>query len=92
MALDKSKSTIDYLRMEPADNGVIICYDVKTMSKGSKGQFDNCQYKSHKEVFDIDGENEDESIDKAFSRFKELWMKSYKEMKTSAIKTEAKAY
>ena len=81
MALDKTKSTIDYLRMEPADNGVIISYNIKTQSVNTKNSFDNCSYKEHKEVYDIDDENE-ETLDEAFKRFRELWTKSYKEMKS----------
>lgn len=83
MALDKSKSTIDYLRMEPADNGVIITWTEKTKSP-SKGTFDNCTYKDHKLVYDMDSDEVDESkngLEEAFAKYKELWMKSYKEMK-----------
>lgn len=80
MALDKKKSTIEYLRMEPADNGVIISWTERTPSN-SKGTFENSMYKDHKEVYDIDEDNEEDDIEKAFSKFKELWMRSYNEMK-----------
>ena len=84
MAIDKTKSTIDYLRMEPADNGVVITWTEKTKSP-SKGTFDNCQYKDHKLVYDIDEDGDDKGkgdIDKAFAKFRELWEKSYLEMKS----------
>lgn len=68
--------------MEPADNGVIISYEIKTQPVNAKSTYDNCSYKDHKEVFDVDGEKEEEGVDAAFTRFKELWMKSYKEMKS----------
>lgn len=82
MAIDKSKSTIDYLRMEPADNGVVITWTEKTKTP-SKGTYDNCTYKDHKLVYDIDEEVDGgkTDIDKAFAKFRELWEKSYQEMK-----------
>lgn len=85
MALDKSKSTIDYLNMSPADNGVVISWTEKTKSMG-KGTFDNCNYKEHKLVYDIEedeGENEGKSkgLDEAFKKYRELWERSYQEMK-----------
>lgn len=79
--MDKSKSTIDYLTMEPATNGVIISYTEKVKKEGSKKTFDDCSYQNRKEVFDID-EDHNDSIDKAFVRFKELWMRQYNEMKS----------
>lgn len=77
--MDKSKSTIDYLRMEPASNGVIISYTEKVKKEGSNKTYDDCSYLDRKEVFDTDGDEHD-GIEKAFSRFKELWMRQYVEM------------
>ena len=68
---------ISSLRMEPADNGVIICYDVQKKKTASKGSFDNCSYEYKKEVFDVDGESK-EGLNEAFERYKELWVASYK--------------
>lgn len=66
--------------MEPAENGVIICYTEKTKSP-SKGTYDNYNYDYKKEVYDIDKngeEDDDDGINKAFDRFKELWMSAYR--------------
>ena len=81
MALDKSKTSIYYLRMEPASNGFIISYSER-VEKPGKGQFDNCQYLDRKEVFDVDdGDQEENDLEKAFARFKELALRQYSEMK-----------
>lgn len=83
-SLDKSKCTIDYLRMEPADNGVVITWTEKTKTP-SKGTYDNCSYKDHKLVYDIDESGDDNGksgLDKAFAKYRELWEKSYQEMKS----------
>ena len=66
----KEECRIDDLRMEPAENGIIVCYSEKTKPKSGRS-FDNCNYNYKKEVF--------ESTDKAFSRFKELWEEMYEE-------------
>ena len=76
MPLPEIKGEITDLRMDPATNGVIICYTTKTKSP-SKGTYENCSYDYKKEVFDADMDNQ-EDIDKAFERFKQLWMKAYK--------------
>jgi len=86
MALDKSKSTIDYLQMTPADNGIIVSWTEKIKSPAAKGTFDNCQYKDHKLVFDDDVDEKGDSkdgLEEAFTKFKELWMRQYKDMKGS---------
>lgn len=60
---------IDDVRMECADNGVIICYNEKR--KTGNGKYDNYTYDYKKEVFDFD---EEEDSKEAFDRFKELFM------------------
>lgn len=55
--------------MEPADNGVIISYDIQT--KNGTGKYENTDYQYKKEVYDFDGD--EDGLDKAFDRFKELW-------------------
>jgi hypothetical protein len=60
---------IDDVRMESADNGVIICYNEKR--KTGNGKYDNYTYDYKKEVFDFD---EEEDSKEAFDRFKELFM------------------
>ena len=45
---------IDDVRMECADNGVIICYNEKR--KTGNGKYDNYTYDYKKEVFDFDDE------------------------------------
>lgn len=62
---------IESLRMEPADNGCIICYEEITETKAPGQEFANRQYKYRKEVYDFD---DDEDMEEAFKRFKELWM------------------
>jgi hypothetical protein len=42
---------IDDVRMETADNGVIICYTQK--KKTGNGKYDNYSYDYKKEVFDL---------------------------------------
>lgn len=79
--MDKSKSSIDYLRMEPASNGFIISYSEKVKNGNGKSTYDNCSYHDRKEVFDVDDDDED-SINKAFDRFRELAMRQYTEMKS----------
>ena len=83
MALDKSKSSIEYLRMDPADNGVIISWTEKTKkAKTDKNTYDNYSYKECKLVYDVDNkEKPEEGLNEAFSKFRELWERSYKEMK-----------
>lgn len=79
---DKS-TTISGLSMEPAKNGFIISYCEKTKDDSKKSTYDNCNYNYPKEVFDIDDDNEDNDLQKAFDRFKELAMRQYSEMKLS---------
>lgn len=84
MAIDKTKSTIDYLCMTPADNGVVISWTEKTKG-GNKGTYENSTYKDHKLVFDIDEDKDDKGksdMDIAFAKFLELWEQSYNEMKS----------
>lgn len=68
--LEIPKGEISCLRLEPASNGVIICYDVKTKKAGA-GTYDNYSYDYRKEVFDFD--SGEEAFDEAFERFKTLW-------------------
>jgi hypothetical protein len=67
---------IDDVRMESADNGVIICYSEKR--KTGNGKYDNYTYDYKKEVFDFD---EEEDSKEAFDRFKELFMAMKKSKK-----------
>jgi len=71
-----SMHPIDDVRMETADNGVIICYTQK--KKTGKGKYDNYSYDYKKEVFDFDDE---EDSKEAFDRFKELFMAMKKSKK-----------
>ncbi len=77
-----AKTTISDLSMTPAKNGFIISYCEKVeKSNGSKGTYDNCNYSYPKEVFDIDEDDSAEDIEKAFTRFRELAMMQYNELK-----------
>jgi len=77
------KTKISDLRMEPAANGVIISWCERIENKDSgKGTFDNCRYDYPKEVYDFDQDGESDGIDKAFTRFKEIWMQQYAEAKS----------
>ncbi len=82
-----AKTTISELRMEPAKNGVILSYcERKEKPATSKNTYDNCTYDYPKEVFDFEegaSDPEGSAIEKAFGRFKELWMKQYTETKAS---------
>lgn len=84
ISMDKTKSTIDGLSMEPATNGVIISYTEKTKKPGTEGRtYDDCSYSYKKEVYDIDDTDDGESdLEKAWTRFRELWMRQYNEMKS----------
>lgn len=77
-----AQTTISSLTMEPAKNGFIISYCLKTKRPG-KGEYDNCSYDHPKEVFDIDEDDEDNDIQKAMDRFKELAMQQYSELKAA---------
>lgn len=64
--------------MEPATNGVMIRYCKKIEKTTGKGTYDNCSYDYPNEVFEKgDDESYDEMLDRATSRFKELWKESY---------------
>lgn len=65
------KVKYSYLRMEPADNGVIISYDMQT--KNGTGKYENTDYQSKKEVYDFEDDEDGNGLDNAFERFKELW-------------------
>lgn len=67
---------IDDVRMESADNGVIICYTEKR--KTGNGKYDNYTYDYKKEVFDFD---EEEDSQEAFDRFKTLFLAAKKAKK-----------
>jgi hypothetical protein len=71
-----SSHPIDDVRMETADNGVIICYTQK--KKTGNGKYDNYSYDYKKEVFDFDDE---EDSKEAFDRFKELFLAMKKSKK-----------
>ena len=71
-----SAHPIDDVRMETADNGVIICYTQK--KKTGNGKYDNYSYDYKKEVFDFDDE---EDSKEAFDRFKELFLAMKKSKK-----------
>jgi len=61
-----------YLRMEPADNGVIVSWDEQTESLASAGQtYPNTTSQSRKHVFDYEeGENgQDNGIKAAMELF-----------------------
>lgn len=79
--MDKSKATICYLNMEAASNGAVISWSEKTQSS-DKGTYDNVQWVDKKEVYDEDEDGDEDGLEKAFSRFKELWMKQYNDMKS----------
>jgi len=64
--------------MEPASNGVMISWD-EIRPPSSKNTFDNREYKNCKEVFELD--DSDDGLEKAFARFKELWVKYYQDSK-----------
>jgi hypothetical protein len=83
--------TIECPRIEPADNGVIICYDERITHPAKKGEtYRNTEYTSRKEVFDFDAdEDQDEEFEKAFTRFKELWQQASKDKK---VKDKMKGY
>lgn len=67
--MHKKKGKIQSVSMSDAENGVIVSWDEK-VEKPGKGMYDNCSYEYKKEVFG------DKDIDKAFERFKELFMKA----------------
>lgn len=61
------KKTIDYLKMESVDNGVIISYTEKCEKMNST--FENASWKERKEVFDIKSEKD---LIEASKRFMEI--------------------
>lgn len=87
MAEDKD-SYIESVNMDNADNGVIISYCERTKLKG-KGTYDggyDCQYR--KEVFDVDDDDkENEEMEKAFTRYKELFMEARKAKVSGKVKS-----
>jgi len=76
IAMPAPMHPIDDVRMETADNGVIICYTQK--KKTGNGKYDNYSYDYKKEVFDFDDE---EDSQEAFDRFKELFLAMKKSKK-----------
>lgn len=73
----KETSTIQDVRMEPADNGVMIGYTEKIKTP-DKGHYDNCSYEYRKIVVErADGEDDDALIDRAGTKFVELWKQQY---------------
>lgn len=77
MAKEEQDTYIEDVNMANADNGVIISYCERTKRKG-KGTFDGgYDYNYRKEVFDVDDEDEEKTeFNKAFDRFKELFMEA----------------
>lgn len=77
------ENKIDYLRIEPADNGIIISYDEYVKKPGSEKQsYDMPCCMNRKEVFDFESEEgeSEEKFNEAFERFKELF-KRYRNQK-----------
>lgn len=67
--------------MENADNGVMICYTERCKRPG-KGTYDGgYDYNPRKEVYDFDDDDdeENEEFQKAFDRYKELFMQARKD-------------
>jgi len=80
-----AKTTISELSMTPAKNGFIISYCEKVeKTNGGKDTYNNCDYNYPKEVFDIDDNDGAEDIEKAFTRFRELAMKQYNELRVKS--------
>lgn len=72
------KTTISYLRIEPAKNGAVISYDERTEKMNKKNTYDYCPSQQMTEAFETkDGETIDACLDRAMSRFTELWKKSH---------------
>ncbi|HHT9135868.1 MAG TPA: hypothetical protein ACFYEK_01345 [Candidatus Wunengus sp. YC60] len=64
------------VNMSNADNGVIVSWNEKTPKSGG-GTYDNANYEYCKEVFMED------KMDKAFDRFKELFLEAREHEKKS---------
>ena len=45
--------TINYLRMEAADNGLLITYELRKPKGVSANVYSECSYESKKEVFEV---------------------------------------
>lgn len=74
-----STTSISYVKLEPATNGVILSWTEK-VQKGSKNTYDNCSYEDKKEVYDGEegaADPMESAFDKALPKFKELWKKQY---------------
>lgn len=67
------------VRMENADNGVIINYTEK-VKRATKGSYDDYAYNYKREVYDFD-DDEGEDFQEAFDRFKELFAQARKDSK-----------
>lgn len=73
------KTYIENVSMENADNGVIISYRQCTIKDPKKGNtYDNTETKYPKEVYDVDDDDdsEDSELNKAFERYKELFLEA----------------
>ena len=58
---------IESLKIEKADNGLIICYTTKKKNTSNKEDvYSNYSYQEKKEVFDVDLEDEKEDMDDWF--------------------------
>ena len=65
--------SVESLRIEKADNGLIICYCKKTKNVSNKDEvYTNYQYEEKKEVFDIDSKDEKEDMNEFMSRLTEI--------------------
>ena len=74
-------SKISDVRMEAANNGVVISYCEKIEKKGSKSTYDNCSYNYPKLVIQQeDEESTDSMIERAGKEFMKLWKEQYKTM------------
>lgn len=74
-----TETYVEDVTMDNASNGVIISYR-KCIKKPASGKntYDSTDYKYEKEVFDVDDEDEseDSELEKAFARYKELFMQA----------------
>lgn len=78
-------SYIENVNMRNADNGVIINYTTRTKMKGKGTHDGGYSYDDCTEVFDFDDDDEEsEEFEKAFDRFKELFMQARSDRKTKA--------
>jgi len=58
----------NYIRLETADNGVVLCYEVVAKAESHEGCYADCRTEYKKEVYGWD------DVDKAVSKMKALVM------------------